>query len=417
MTTINKIIAKVISLVVLAACITILFTSISLARRDEAIYPSNTEVGGIAIANLNHTQAYEKLKAEMGRKWGNKLQLKIDNNAIYAIPLSELKITYNLEESLEKADQNINRSSALSLNHSLIRGSKMNIAPVIKIADESLLYNKLAELKKKLDIPATDARVLYTQGYLEYVEHKNGKAIDLEVSLVNIKAALAKGSLGPVHLVTKNLYPQVRIEDIKSITDLIGVNIISLPAGQNEAGLKDLLACLNGTIVMPDGQFSWQKIISKKADQAELNQTSAAQYLPIVTEGIVNTCRSAQLQMISSEPGGLIFVNSLGKPIMLSLLLQENSLEIKIFGCQTEAGKEISLIKEQSIISPEDTVEVDPTLKSGEKNVIAGQAGRIVRTYRIVKINGTRTEKKLLSEEVIPPVNTIIRVSPDTIMK
>lgn len=416
MTAVNKIIMKIISLVLLAACLTVLFVSMALAKRDQAIYPSNVAIGGISIANLNHKEARAKLVATMENKWEKKLQLKmIQNNAIYAIPISEIEISYNLDSSLNKTDQRINQLSqpGTLLNHTIIRGTAINIAPVLDIKGRSLLYNRLAEIKENMDKPAKNARVIYNQGNLEFVEHKNGIAVDLDASLKLVETALEKGSLGPITLVTKDLYPQVKIEDIKNITDLIGVSVISLQPEQTEKGLSKLLASLNGVIVMPGDQFSWQTAVDKPLRDAVKNQLTLSQ----LSKVMLSACQSAHLNINRTEPGNLVFSNNLGKPIMLSLAMEENDLAIKVFGCQTEPGKEISVIKEQIVISPEIEVQVDKKLKSGERNEIAGQEGKIIRTFRVVKINGEKVEKKLLSEEVFPPSNTIMKVAPDTSIK
>ncbi len=421
MTAVNKIILKIISLVLLAACLTVLFVSMALAKRDQVIYPSNVAVGGISIANLNHEEARARLQANMGNKWKNTLQLKIDkNNAVYAIPLSELKIYYNLDSSLNKTNQRINQPSSIgaALYHSIIRGAAVNVVPILDVKDKNLLYKKIAEIKLNLDKPATNARVLYNNGYMEYVEHKNGFSVDLDASFKLVEKALGKGSLGPITLVTKDLYPQVKIDDIKNITDLIGVSVISLEPGQREDELSTkLIANLNGFIVMPGDQFSLQTAVDRQLSKAEKSQPSFQLIRRKLSEVLMSACRATNLNITCYEPGELIFANNLGKPIMLSLSIEGNDLAVKIFGCQTEAGKEISLIKEQTAISPEIEIQVDNKLKPGARNVIVGHEGKIVRTYRLVKINGKQTEKKLLAEEVFPASNTITKVTPDVSIK
>jgi len=418
MTAVNKIIIKIISLVLLAAFISVLFVSMALARRDQVIYPSNVTVGGISIANLNHEEAQARLQTEMSHRWPDALQLRIENNnSIYSLPLSELNINYNLDSSLKKTNQSINQ--AFLLQHAVMRGTANNIVPVLNINDKDLLYNKLAEMKKNLDKPAVNARVLYKQGCLEYVEHRNGYAVDLNASFTLVKNELAKGSLGPITLVTKDLYPKVKIEDIKMITDLIGAAMIDLQPGKNQNEVANqLLASLDGVIVMPGDQFSINDAVDGRFSDTQKKQINYRQTLLKFKDALLSACQSAHVKIIgSTEADQLVFLNNLGKPLMLSLAFEGNELAVKIFGCQTEAGKEISLIKEQIIISPEVEVQIDKKLKSGEKNVIEGQDGKTVRTYRVVKINGQKVEKKLLSEEFFPPRNTIMKVSPDTIVK
>ena len=387
------------------------------ADKAAAILASKNMTVGNSIANLNHEEAQARLKAEMASKWPSTLQLKINNNnAIYSLPLSELKINYNLDSSLKKTDQYLTQSSLLQ--HTIIRGVANNIAPVLNIEDRSLLYKKLAEIKKNLDKPATNARISYKQGCLEYVEHRNGFALDLDASLKLLENELDKGSLGPITLVTKNLYPKVKIEDIKTITDLIAVTMINLePATSQNEFTTQLIASMDGVIVMPGDQFSMQTAIDRLYSDSGKIQENDKEILLKVTNTLLSTCRSAHLKTGCTEAGKLEFSNNLGKPLMLSLAIDGNELAVKIFGCQTEAGKEISLIKEQTVISPEVEVQVDKQLKSGERKVIEGQEGKAVRTYRLVKINGKKTEQQLLSEEVFPPRNTIMKIPPDTVIK
>ncbi len=417
----KKIIIKVISLGILAACLTIALVSVALARRDEAIYPSNVAVGGISISNLNQQNAGEKLKAEMGKEWDNKLRLKIVKHSdVVSIPLTELGIEYNLDASLHKVDEYLNNASPLgwNLQHAVIRGEAINVAPVLDIKNKNLLNSKILEIKNKLDKPATDARVIYTKGYLEYLVHDNGYTVDLEASLETIRKSLARGSLGPVSLVVKDLYPKVKAEDIKSIDSLIGVSVTDLDAWQiNDPVLKQILSKINGTIVMPGDGFSINSAVNQLTPPNQESSARLQQIIQKLSNTMENAGQSAHLSMTATDSGKVQLINNLGNPLMLHLAVEDNKLLVKIFGCQTDKGKEILLIKEQTLISPEIEVKVDRKLKPGDKIVTQGKEGKKVSTYRVVKIKGEEIEKRLLSEEIIPARNTIMIVAPGTTVK
>ncbi len=421
MTGVNRFILKVISLLLLAVCLSVVLVSMALAKRDEAIYPSNVAVGGISIANLNHEYARERLANEMGEKWEHSLKLKIDkNDALVSIPISDLGIEYNLDASLQKVDDYLAQPAQLGspLQHAVIRGETIDIPPVLDIKDINLINNKLLEIKKNLDKPATDARVLYTKGYLEYLVHANGFTVDLEASRQVILKAISQGSLGPVSLVVKDLYPKVKAEDIKNINSLIGVSVSGLEASQiGDPIAKHLLLKINGTIVMPGDEFSINTAINEALPADKEVATRYQQMLLKVSNTMANACQSARLSIGSADPGNFKFSNNLANPIMIYIAIEDDKMLVKIFGCQTDKNKEIVLIKEQTVISPEIEVKIDRKLKPGDKNVIEGQAGKKISTYRIVKVNGEETEKKLLSEEIIPAKNTVMQVAPGTGIK
>lgn len=417
MTDVNKIIFKVISLGLLAACLSIMLVSIALAQRDEAIYPSNVAVGGISIANLSQNEAQAKLKADLGEKWNNKLKIIIDkNHSSVSIPIKELGITYNVDASLAKVNAYLNTGSFLK--HAVLRGEAINIAPVMDIKDKNLFNHKLVEIMKKVDKPAIDARVLYTKGYLEYVVHADGYIVKQDTSLDHIIDAINDGSLGPVALDLQDVYPKVKAEDIKNIKSLIGVSTSNLEPWQNsDPAFASLISRINGTVVMSGDEFSLNSALNQPTS---MDQEAAARYQQMVlkiSNTLINACQSAHLSMVSTAPGKAQFVNNSGNPLMIYIAIEDNKLLVKIFGCQTDKGKEIVLIKEQTVISPGIEVKVDRKLKPGDKIINQGQEGKKISTYRVVKINGEETERKLLSEEIIPPRNTVMTVAPGTTVK
>jgi hypothetical protein len=46
---VNRMVARIMSMILVAAILAILFASMALAKRDEIIYPSNLSVGNVAI--------------------------------------------------------------------------------------------------------------------------------------------------------------------------------------------------------------------------------------------------------------------------------------------------------------------------------------------------------------------------------
>ncbi|CFX17171.1 G5 domain [Syntrophomonas zehnderi OL-4] len=415
MTDVNKIIIKVISLGLLAACLSIMLVSMALAKRDAAIYPSNLKIGDIAVANLNQDEAGAKIRAEMDRKWDSQLKIIIDKqNSVVSIPITELGITYDVDASLQKADEYLHTGSLLQ--HTLIRGESIDIAPVMKINNKVLFDQKLTDIMDKANKPAVDARVLYIKGYLEYVVHVDGYIVKRDESLAHIKRAIAQGYLGPIALKLQDVYPKVKTEDIKDIKSLIGVGTGSLNEFiVREPILGQTISRINGTIVMNEDDFSLKTALADH-ESKDLEQ-SCQQVALIISNTLANACRSANLHVVNTEPGEVEFINNTGNPLMLNIAVEGSNLLVRIYGLQTEKGKEMLLIKEQTIISPQIEVKIDKKLKPGDKIVEKGQEGQKISTFRVVRVNGQEIEKKLLTEEIHPPRNTVITVAPGTTIK
>jgi|GEM_PF-1067793 len=420
MTAQKRIIARVISLMLVAIIITIVLSSLALAARDEKIYPSNVAVGGVSIANLSRQQAIQALEDGAANQWDQNLRLQVKNSGeIISIPLNAVGIHYDLNTTMQNLDRLVasNSSESKSLwKHAVVRGKAMDLRPVLHLDNKDLLYAKLQEIKNKLDQPAVNARVLYKNGYLEYITHKKGLTLDIGDTMTEIDAALAKGYSGPIEIAFAELSPSVKTEDIKTVTDLIGVYMAPLDASSAvKNNLPAYISSLNGAIVMPGDSLSLEKILGDKTGiNAALKQIAAAIYQASLNAHLpVNeqTVRGGTFKDIK-------LTNNLSDPILLYLGIDDNKLMVKIFGCQSEAGREISLSREQTELVPQVIVQTSPELKSQERLVKqAGKNGMRIRTYRVVKENGREVAKELLAEETVPPVNTIIITAPGSSIK
>lgn len=406
----KKFLARIVLLMAVAVILTLCLVSLALAKRDAVIYPSNILVGGVSLAGLGHDEAadllvQQLLVQQLPANYGTQLLLQLPSRQVF-IPFSQVSITYDIPGTLAQINGSLNQKGFGVFKHCIARGNTINIAPKINW-DRSLMEEKLAELKKEFDQPAVNARILYSNDYLEYIGHKTGYAIDIYASLKKINHSLQKGSLGPVSLITTEIHPRVKLEDIKEVKDMLGISMsrINLPI----ADLEPLVHDLNGFIIMPADIFSLNQIISVKS----IIFTDSS--LTLVNDTLHRALTQAGLKYVDQQAG---FINNLQHPVLITALIDGNNLIIKIFGCQTEEGKEILFITEKKEIPPQMQVKVDKKLSPQQRIVIQeGKSGYINRSYRVVRIKGKETEKTLLSEELTPGLDTIITVGPGTIKK
>lgn len=312
MTDSDRSIARTVLVVIASVVVCLLCASLALARRDAVVYPSNIWIGGVAIGGLNQQEALVVLTEKTEAIHNTNLRLPDKN---LAIPLQELGIQYDCRATLASADESLYDGKGLFsiFRHSIIRGDRQFIAPVFRWDDEAL-KEKLREIKRQNDKPARDARILYSNSYIEYISHSNGYSINIEQSARRIAQSLQRGTLTGLAVSVSETRPRVKLDDIKEIKEVIGFNVTVVPG--NPRQYVNALQSINGLIVLP-------------GDSIDLKIRGGDILYGPLGEGIRTACSRAGLQ----DKGPVIY-NSLNHPILVTCAVDENTLTIRIFNCR-----------------------------------------------------------------------------------
>lgn len=386
----KKTAAVTLAATIVTVAATIFLTSLVLSHRDRSLYPSNLYIDGIAAGGQSRSQIEPIIAARLN---SGSLKLKLPNHILLSLSMADCGIKVDGKATLNKADKILNQNAGLlgTLKHSVIRGKELNIAPVYQY-NYSALYEQLNKLQEKYNRPAINARVLYDKGLLEYIPQQNGYIIDADNTVKRIYTVLQNGSLGPVKAGIIDLFPAVKVEDIKAVKDIIGayatVNV--------SAAVTDQIQKLNGTIIMPGQTYVFQP-------------ESSPAGMGLALEAVARAGKEAGLDISGLPSGKLVIENRLNKPVLLSITFFNETMQVKILGCQTEPGKEIRLTTEERELKPEVKIQVDESLKPLERVVKQqGKPGTLIRTYRLVTLRGKQVEKTLLTQEVHKGTETII---------
>jgi len=312
MTDSDRSIARTVLVVIASVVVCLLCASLALARRDAVVYPSNIWVGGVAIGGLNQQEVLVALTEKTEAIHDINLRLPDKN---LAIPLQELGIQYDCRAALASVDKSLYDGKGLFsiFRHAIIRGNRQVIVPVFRWDDQTLKA-KLREIKTQNDRPARDARILYSDSYIEYISHSNGYSINIEQSGRRIMQSLQKGNLNGLSVSVSETRPRVKLDDIQEIKEVIGLSVTPLPG--NPRQYAPALQSINGLIVMPGGSIDLK------------NQGDDILYGPL-GEGLRTACSRAGLQ----DKGAVIY-NSLNHPILITCAVDENILTIRIFNCR-----------------------------------------------------------------------------------
>ncbi len=204
--------------------------------------------------------------------------------------------------------------------------------------------------------------------------------------------------------------------------------------------LKIAAAKIDGTILSPGEEFSYNKIVGARSIEAGYKeakiyqngkvidglgggicQISSTLYNAVVLANLDVTERFNH-QFITSyvKPGrdatvaygskDLKFKNNRTYPIRIDVYVSNGMATVDIYGIKEKQEKEVSIeIETISTIPYETKYITDSSLTLGEEKLKQrGADGVIVNSYKITKENGTIISKELLSKDTYKPLERII---------
>jgi len=425
--------------------ITILAVSAVLAAKDQGKIPPNTSIAGIELGGLPYNTAKERLTAEIPKKIGDKIVFSAKDKST-SLSLSECGVVIDVDDSLRRLANNRYSGWQDIVAHILTRATPRDYPVVISYNREDL-EQVIRELESQFDIPAKDARIVWRDDSLEYIPHENGRKLDVEATLRRLERFLAAGKLGPVPVAFKTIHPRIKLNDVKAVRDTLSVYVTTFDPSQvaRTNNLKRAAASIDGTILMPDQVFSLSEVLGPRSEKdgyqkapviannrviqdvgGGICQVATTLYNAVIQAGLEIVERRPHSRPISYAPPGLDatissssgldmkFRNNTDFPVMISMSIDNNKLVARIFGCQAHADRKIRVETVKKEIQPRVVVKEDPTLPPGSRVIKqAGKKGYLVRTYRVVSVNGCDIEKALLSEDYYKATEMIILVGPN----
>jgi len=204
--------------------------------------------------------------------------------------------------------------------------------------------------------------------------------------------------------------------------------------------LKLAAAKIDGTILSPGEEFSYNKIVGARSIEAGYKEAKIYQNGKVVdglgggicqiSSTLYNAVVLANLdvterfnhQFITSyvKPGrdatvaygskDLKFKNNRTYPIRIDVYVSNGMATVDIYGIKENDEKEVSIEVETISTIPYETKYItDSSLTSGEEKLKQrGADGVIVNSYKITKENGTIISKELLSKDTYKPLERII---------
>lgn len=336
----------------------------------------------------------------------------------------------------------------------------------------SIVERKVAEItesfKQKIEIPTESAKAskidmklikeeIYREPQNAYFETDPYKiypdldGIDLAISVEDAQNVIKQEDKEEYSFDLKITEAEITVDDLgkEAFPYLISSFSTKYDASNRNrsTNLKIAAEKINGKVLMPGEEFSFNKIVGKRTVEAGYKdaaiyadggvvdglaggicQISSTLYNSVLLANLQITERRNHSFTTSYAPAGkdatvvwgttdFRFINSRSYPIKIEATVNNGIAEFKLYGMQEEVEYEVRILPVRTQSIPyKTTYEEDPILIPGQQIVKqSGHAGCKVTTYKELRLNGEVVSKEPISNDTYQPMRTIIRVAPGQI--
>lgn len=374
-------------------------------------------------------------------------------------------------DTLSQISQNINNNidDAVVQSSYYIENDKLIITsgkPGVKVDEKQLLeeiYNIIdqdTDDEQKIDVPVILAMpdeiniekiheevykevkdAYYTQNPFQVYPEENG--IDFDVENAKVMLEEEKEQYEIQLIITK---PNKTVNEIgtEAFPDLLATFSTKYQASNvnRTTNLKIAVNKINGTVLLPNQEFSYNKALGERTAQAGYKnaavfsngqvvdgigggicQISSTLYDAVVMANLNVTVRRNHQFVTSYVPAGkdatvvwgsqdFKFVNSRKNAIRIVATINGGVATVQIWGVKEETEYDISIETKKVATIPYTTQYVqDASLPAGQQKVVQkGSNGRKVEAYKVTRLNGQVVSTTLLSKDTYNAMKQIIHV-------
>ena len=347
---------------------------------------------------------------------------------------SKLIITSG-KEGLKVDEKQLLEDIYVVLDEDTLDDQKIEI-PVIIATPEKINIDKIHEEVYK---EVKDA--YYTTNPFKIYPEENGIDFDIEAAKAMILEPKEK-----YEIQLKITKPSKTVKEIgtEAFPDLLATFSTNYQASNKSrtTNLKIAANKVNGTVLLPDEEFSYNKTLGERTVEAGFKNAagySAGKVVDVVGGGICQisstiydavvmanlnvTVRRNHQFVTSYLPAGkdatvvwgaqdFKFVNTRKYPVRITATVEGGVATVQVWGVKEETEYDIT-IETKKIATIAYTTEYvqDPTLPAGEQKVVQqGSNGRKVEAYKVTRLNGQVVSTTLLSKDTYNPMKKIVHV-------
>ena len=230
----------------------------------------------------------------------------------------------------------------------------------------------------------------------------------------------------------------------EAFPDLLATFSTKYNAGDTNrtTNLKLSAGKINGTVLLPGDEFSYNKIVGERTIQAGYKmaatfsggkvvdglgggicQISSTLYDAVVMANLDVTVRRNHQFVTSYLPGGkdatvvwgsqdFKFVNSRKYPVRITATVSGGVATVQVWGVKEEVEYDITIETKKTATIPYTTQYVkDSTLPKGTQKVVQnGNNGSKYEAYKVMRLNGEVVSRTLLSKDTYNAKNKIVKI-------
>lgn len=248
----------------------LVFSSISFLLlyyfNNTYIYSNNISrnifIEGIDVSNMTKEEAIDKLK---------KLKVPQNINLIYkdkeyVIKPNDIKLNYNIEESVEKA-YNYTKDGNYIENVKKYFELKNNPKEIdLKSSyDEVMLSDKLDKISKDINIDKINAKLYISDnGNISYTPSTTGKELDTAHLKESIYNSIEEKNYNDINIKVDIKEPNIDTKDVKSINSLLAEYSTKFSTGPGYEGRNENIKIASDKtsdiLLMPGEEFSYNNL-------------------------------------------------------------------------------------------------------------------------------------------------------------
>ena len=431
--------------IVLAATMGYMFSvKDKVASWNNKIY-SGISIYGVDLSGQTAEEAKTTLESQLITKINNKI---INVN----VGEQNFQLSYNDINSLIDVDATVKEALAYGKDASLFEKNSMIKKGVNHEMETVLVYdeNKIIEFANHINdavkVEPIDAAISISAGAISITNETIGKKINVEALVDKIKESISpEGSEEVIVVELEDSVPRVTAAELQKIDGILSSfsgSYVNSAAGR-VTNMKIATNSVNGTLLMPGDEFSYNKAIGETTAENGYQQAGAyvsgevvqeygggvchistTLYRAVMRANLKSSLRYNHSMMVSyAEPSldatvyeGDIdyrFVNTYDFPIYIEGYMTSNSIVFNIYGNKEGFGTNTYDLVNEVIEKIDYTTEYvnDATLAEGSKvTTVNGMPGYRSQAYLVTYSNGVEVSREFISSDYYAQMNTVVKV-------
>lgn len=408
---------------------------------------NGVKIEGVSFSGYTKQEAMDRLNKIYLDKLKNSAIILSYKNKTWEIPYKEINARFDLESAVEKAF-NIGRDEGTINNFFdsiaiLIKGC--NVRVVISY-DKNKLNSKVKELEKIINSPGKDAAIVVEKdNSLRIVPEQSGLKLEVDKAVQLIEDNISSASNSIIQLPVQIDLPKYTAEQLKEINAQIGYGRTNFNSGEKNrsANIRNALARINGTILLPGEVFSLNTVLGPRSEKngymnapVILNDElvpgvggGVCQVATTLYKSVLEGCFKVVERQHHTFPPAYVpvgqdatiagnyidfkFRNNTDYPLFISAQAPKSSINIKIY---TKVTLPVYKVKIESQVlevedpGPDEIIQ-DSSIPVGETKVERqAKKGYKVAVYRNIYEAGKLIKRELVSNDYYKPIRGNVKI-------